>query len=320
MAPRKTERLMNLLIALLVTPTYLTKSRIREVIEPYREQSDAAFERMFERDKDELRQIGVRIEVGSTNTFGGPETGYRIRRDDFELPPITFEADEAAVIGVAARVWQDARLAADTAHALRKLTAVGIPIDPESLSGIEPRVAVTEPSFDRFWEAALTRTPVRFDYRRADGAQSQRHVEPWRLLSWHGRWYLVGLDRDREAPRLFRLSRVIGEVEDAGAPGEADVPDEADVRELAAALFPAPPSAQARVRVRAGRGLGLRRRASEEQPLGQGWDELTLPYASLNELAAEIASYGPDAVAVSPDDLRATVRERLRAVLEVSTR
>ncbi|WP_370613963.1 helix-turn-helix transcriptional regulator [Mumia sp. Pv 4-285] len=318
MAPRTTERLMNLLIALLVTPTYLPKSRIREIIEPYRGQKDAAFDRMFERDKEALRTIGITIEVRDTESYHGNESGYRIRREEFELAPIDLEPSEAAVIGVAARVWQSARLGEATAVALRKLVAAGVPIDPDALSGVEPRLAASEPAFEPIWEAVVTRTPVTFQYERADGARAQRVVEPWRLVSWHGRWYLVGYDRDRADQRLFRLSRVVGDVEPAGGPHEFDVPDDADVRAMAEALFPAPPTADAVVRVRRGRGLGLRRRATSEHPDDDGWDLIEVPYGSASELASEIASYGRDAVAIAPGDLRDEVRARLARVLEAA--
>src|SRR5215216_3396249 len=65
MTTRKTERILNLTICLLVSGRYLPKSRIREAVEGYHDLSDAAFERTFERDKDELRSLGVPIEVGS---------------------------------------------------------------------------------------------------------------------------------------------------------------------------------------------------------------------------------------------------------------
>jgi proteasome accessory factor B len=97
---------MNLVIALLVSGHYLTKDRIRQVVEGYHGQSDEAFERMFERDKEDLREIGIHIEVGSHDKVFDDEVGYRIRRDEFELPELVLEPDEAAVVGLAARVWQ----------------------------------------------------------------------------------------------------------------------------------------------------------------------------------------------------------------------
>ena len=76
MAPRKTERILNLTICLLVSGRYLPKSRIREAVEGYHNLSDAAFERTFERDKDELRSLGVPIEVGSFDPLFDDEPGW----------------------------------------------------------------------------------------------------------------------------------------------------------------------------------------------------------------------------------------------------
>ena len=86
-----------------------------------------AFEKMFERDKEELRSLGVPIEVGSMDAYFDDEPGYRIRADEFALPDIELTADEAAVIGLATRVWEHARLAEATTEAVRKLTAAGRP-------------------------------------------------------------------------------------------------------------------------------------------------------------------------------------------------
>ena len=94
MTARKSERLLNLLITLLVSRTYVSKARIREVIEDYRTAGDDAFEKMFERDKDELRSLGVPIEVGHLDRAFEDEPGYRIERSAFELPQIDLVVGE----------------------------------------------------------------------------------------------------------------------------------------------------------------------------------------------------------------------------------
>ena len=88
MTARKSERLLNLLITLLVSRTYVTKERLRSVIEPYHEVNDEAFEKMFERDKEELRSLGIPIEVGYVDRAFEDDPGYRIERSAFELPDI----------------------------------------------------------------------------------------------------------------------------------------------------------------------------------------------------------------------------------------
>ena len=88
MTARKSERLLNLLITLLVSRTYVTKERLRAIVEPYREAGDEAFEKMFERDKEELRSLGIPIEVGFVDRAFEDEPGYRVERSAFELPEI----------------------------------------------------------------------------------------------------------------------------------------------------------------------------------------------------------------------------------------
>jgi len=307
---------MNLVIALLVSGHYLPKDRIRQVVEGYHNQSDEAFERMFERDKEELREIGIRIEVGSHDKAFDDEPGYRIRRDEFELPELVLDPDEAAVVGLAARVWQHARLAAQTSSALVKLKAAGIPVEPDALSLVEPKLAATEPSFEPLWDAVATRTPVRFEYARPGQPRQTRTLEPWGVLSWHGRWYLVGYDRDRTATRMFRLSRVTGEVRPAGPPGSYTVPDGTDLRALAIQLSPVAPEGTATIRVRHGAGWALRRRATTTAGGADDWDVLEVPYAGRWGMAEDIASFGAAVVVDDPPELREAVVSLLRGVVE----
>jgi proteasome accessory factor B len=148
----------------------VTKERIREVVEGYAGQTDDAFEKMFERDKDELRDLGIPIEMGTIDKFFSDDVGYRIRRDVFELPEVHLEPDEAAVLGVAARVWQHASLAEATTSAVLKLKAAGIQTDQSALSAIEPHVGASEPAFDPLWSAVVSRTAVRFEHTRSGGS------------------------------------------------------------------------------------------------------------------------------------------------------
>ena len=316
MSARKSERLMNLLITLLVSRGYVTKQRLREVIPDYKAAaSDDAFERMFDRDKDDLRALGVPIEVGGYDPLFDDEQGYRIVRSAFELPEISFEADEAAVVGLAARVWQQAGLASATSDALRKLKAAGVEVDREALNVAQPTLAADEPSFEAFWEGVSTRRPVRFGYRTsASAAPSERHLQPWGIVSYRSRWYVVGHDVDRDDQRMFRLSRVVGDVRLEGPPDSFEVPEGTDIRQLAGRLAPDAAERTAVVRVRSGKALALRHRAATETAHAEGWDRLEIGFGRLESLAAEVLSHGGDVVVDSPEDLRAVVVERLRDV------
>jgi proteasome accessory factor B len=311
----KSERLLNLLILLLVSRNFVTKDRIRDVIEDYRRGSDEAFEKMFERDKDELRSLGIPIEVGHLDAFFEDEVGYRIKRDAFELPQVQLEPDEAAVVGLAARVWQHAGLADATSQALLKLKAAGLPVDREALDVVQPRLVADEPAFDAVWAATQSRTPVSFDYRRSGlGEPTRRHVQPWGVVSARGRWYVVGHDSDRGEPRLFRLSRIVGDVVTEGRAGSFVVPEGTDVRALTRSLAPEQPIGRATLRVRKGAARDLRRRAVSTADAGEGWDVLDLEYADLDALAAEVLAALDAVVALEPPELRELVVERLSAV------
>ncbi len=128
MAQPRAERLMNLHILLLGAKRFIGKDAIRDAVYPEHARGpagDEAFERAFERDKDALRQIGAVIEVGSADAFFDDEIGYRIPTEQTSLPEIRFESDEAAVLGLAAKVWQQATLAKATARALRQAQGAG---------------------------------------------------------------------------------------------------------------------------------------------------------------------------------------------------
>ncbi len=320
MTGRKSERLLNLLITLLVQRRPLPKERIRAVL--YSEAaSDAAFDRMFDRDKDELRSLGVPIEVGPVSAYFDDEPGYRIRPDDFALPPLELEADEAAVVGVATKVWEHARLADATSDAVAKLRAAGIEVDVAALDLIEPRLTADEPSFDAFWEAATQRREVTFDYARPGGEPATRHLQPWGIVRFSGRWYAVGLDTDRGEARVFRLSRVVGEAEATGDPGAFEVPPGTDVHAIAARLASPAGAGEATLLLRGGTGHLLRRAATAVEagvtgPDGhENWDRVVVPRA---ELADEVLAHGADAYVEAPEALREEVVARLRGLVEAS--
>ena len=319
MSKRKTERLLGLVVCLLSTSRYLTADQIRQAVPGYPEQ-DELFKRMFERDKEDLRDLGVPLETGLNHPFDD-DPGYRIRQQAYELPELRLEADEAAVLGLAARVWQRAELAGAAAGALLKLRAAGMDAADEQPApqAIEPRLGTPEPAFGPLWEAVRDRRPVTFSHRAAGRSEPQRReLEPWGVVNRHGRWYVAGWDRGRDATRVFRLGRIAGAVKFCGPPGSVTVPDGADVRELVRDWDSAPREHTAVLRVRSGTGVGLRQhavsvRADETGP--PGWDLVTTRFADVGSFADYAASFGPDAVILDPPDLREAVIARLKGVL-----
>ena len=286
---------MNLTICLLLARRFVEREQIRDLVEGYHGLSDAAFERTFERDKDDLRALGIPVETGSNSTLFPDDIGYRIRRRDFELPEIDFEAAELAALGVASTVWDDTRLQDEAVKALAKLRAAGLDPDGSRVAGFAPSVAAREPGFEALWDATLSGRPVAFGYRGVD-----RVVEPWRLLSRQGSWYLIGYDRTREAGRSFKVSRLEGR-----QPGPGEV--ESHVASLAARR-----DKVATLAVREGAAHELVRfaePADAEAPRGYAaWRTRT------SSDAGEIASYGSDVIVLDPPELIRAVRDHLAAV------
>jgi proteasome accessory factor B len=313
---RRTERLLNLVICLLSTRRYLSAQQIREMVPGYGPADDEAFRRMFERDKEELRDLGIPLEVGS-DTVWEDEPGYRIAARDYELPDIALTADEAAAVGLAARLWAQAGLAEAASSALMKLRAAGIEADSSGLGELEPHVEASEPAFEPLLDALHAGKGVSFDYRAGPASPvAKRTLDAWGVVSWRGRWYVVGHDRDREAVRVFRLSRIVGPVRTAGPLRKAR-PADLDLRSHIVRAHREPSSQfTATVSVRPGAALQLRRWsrdvAKAADPV-RGWDVATITYGDLEWMAQGVAGHADDAVVLDPPELVSAVVSRLRA-------
>ncbi len=215
----KLDRLLNLVAALLDTTVPLTAEELRERVPGYPEGADA-FHRSFERDKDDLRELGIPLETVVVEHHEQPRSAYTIQRSRYELRDPGFELDELAAIHLAATTIQLEGLDPDDVEeGLRKLGGVGKVGGRGETAEPLGAVPVPGPLLDLF-EAVLERRPVTFTY-----GDAERHVQPHRLQFERGRWYLTGHDTDRDDKRSFRLDRMVGAVE-SGEPGSFEPPED----------------------------------------------------------------------------------------------
>ncbi len=325
MSTNRTERLLNLVIALAATTRWLSKEQIRRAVPHYAAcESTEAFDRMFERDKEDLRELGVPLVTGTVDSWFEDEIGYRIDREAYALPPVELTSAELSVLALASRVWQHATLAGPAARALLKLKALGAGVDEDLLAGLEPRVRSGEAAFGPLYAATRDGAPVGFDYRKVGAPTEARRVEPWGLTNRTGRWYLVGLDRGRGQPRVFRLSRIVGGIRRIGPAGSVLVPDGVDAGAMVGHPEGERDPRTARLLVEPGRAAALRLRIGSPDPTGtdvtggagpDGPQVLELPVGDLERLAEELVGYAGDVVVLDPPDLAEAVQRRLRAVL-----
>lgn len=325
MATARAERLVNLVLCLLSTRQYLVADRIRHIVPGYADApNDEAFFRMFERDKAELRDLGVPLEVGRNSVFDATD-GYRIARRDYELGDVDLDPGEAAAVALAVRLWDAPEFAGAAKGALLKLRAAGVEVDEQGLAAVEPKVRTSEVAFAPLLTAVRSQRVVRFDYRRSGSPEvTGRTVEPWGVVSWRGRWYLVGHDRDRDATRCFRVSRIVGNVVTTREPARVRRPADADLLHIVAGNQRRPRiGTRTRIWALPGRAQGLRREATvvgSQELDGEPGDVLELEVHSPESAASWIAGYGPDVVVLEPDTLRKAVYEVHAGVLEASTR
>ena len=138
------------------------------------------------------------------------------------------------------------------------------------------------------------------------------------MVSYRGRWYVTGHDTDRGEPRVFRLSRVQGDVTPDGAAGSFEVPPGTDLRAMTRSLAPQPADRTARVLVRRGAAHGLRRHArvlpddADDAGVPEGWERLEATYGATDAFEDEVLGYGADVVVEAPQDVRESVVRRLR--------
>lgn len=200
MAIDKLERQLGLLAALLHTERPLRAAEIHAQVEGYPD-DNVAFRRAFERDKDDLRRLGVPLVVERTETVDGPIDGYLVSQGDYYLHDLGLEADEVIALSVALRLIRLEGASGD--DALWKLGGASADeAGAPQLAQISMGPAVTQ-----FHEAISSQAAVSFDYRG-----EQRNVEPWRLAFRRGQWYLEAYDRVRASERQFRLDRIEGAV------------------------------------------------------------------------------------------------------------
>ncbi|MFC7849466.1 helix-turn-helix transcriptional regulator [Arthrobacter sp. NPDC057388] len=323
MSAQRTERLLNLLIALLNSRYGLRRSELREKIYAGGAASDAAFGRMFERDKNDLRDFGFDVETVTDLGWSSDDPGttrYRIGKESNRLPEVELSPDEWTVLLLASQLWEQAALGTAAGNALRKLQAAGGLADVELPAGVQPRIKPAGQAFEDLVAAMHAQHAVRFRYLAGStGREEERVVEPWGLGSRFGQWYLVGFDRGRGAKRFFRLSRFTSAV--TILEREAFTPPAGFNARAELNSLPELPVSTAVVDVRNGKLLGLRKRATADgqPPLDAhangapdaGWDRLTVPYRDAEVLGEELASYGPHAKVVAPAELSAAVQRRL---------
>lgn len=201
MSGQKLERLLNLTALLLDARRPLTAEQIQRQLE-YPEDR-VAFRRAFERDKDELRTMGIPLRVERVPGVIPEVDGYRIPREEYALRDPGLTTEELAALHLAASAVQVEGLPAT--EGLLKLG--GLVTEGGRDLGVHVAPLPADPNLARLFGAVSSRTPVRLRYH-----DQERTIDPYRLEFQRGRWYLTGYDHLRDEERNYRLDRIEGDV------------------------------------------------------------------------------------------------------------
>ncbi len=323
MAVDPAERLLNLIIALTHARVRMTRAQIRASVAGYEapqhgltpeesRRKEAAFERMFERDKDELRRMGIPLRTVVDPTHGD-EIGYKIDASDAAMPAIDFTPAEAAAIALAAEYWQGATLGPDANQGLTKIASAteAAPRTPLSLGA---RASSRSDATAVIVEARARRQAVQFEYTSERSGHATRTVEPWQVVLRGSAEYVVGLDRDKGEKRTFRLRRIHGTVRAVGPENSYEIPTLPHGRGQVEAV----PIRTARIGLRPEAGNALRQRAVAAGSVGD-WDIFDVEYRYDDQVRDEVLALAGRARVISPESLAADVRSHAQAALAAAS-
>jgi len=301
------ERILNLLAFLLTVGRPVTAEEIRTTVAGYEQSTDEAFHRMFERDKDLLRRLGIPVELAPTDGWQ-VEHGYVVEPSAYALPDPGLTDEERTALWLAAEVVRvGGQVAAP--DALFKLggapmTASGEPL-AASLSGGSESLGLA-------FAAIAERRHLLFSYR-----DRRRRIDPYGLVHRRGHWYVVGRDGDKV--KVFRMDKAV-DVE-AGESAEAFLRPEGF---RASEFIPETPweagdeEMMARVRFDADMAWWARRQIGNRGELiiaGDGGIEALMPVANPEAFIGWLLSFDDHAELIEPPALRSRLLDRVRGAM-----
>ncbi len=307
---QKIERLINLTIALLATKRYLTKSEIFNSVDGY-EGTPETKERMFERDKDDLRSLGIEIEVGSFDPLFNDEAGYKIKREKYQFELGDISSTDVSLLSLAAEAWQKASFGDVAQKALLKLRSIGIASDEISIPGSVHKLNDGGQDLSLITKAIAQNQILIFAYLDASMKSLTRRIVPIALSTRSGYWYLSGVDQEIQEIRTFRIDRIQGEVSASEGPRDFETPVGFDASK---ALLHSPTNDFAVIDVRVGKATSLRALAISTKTLGE-WDQIRVPIFNLDSIASLVLWHGQDALVQEPDNLKELVIQHLEALV-----
>lgn len=307
MSDQKTERLINLTLALLSSKRYLTKSEIFKVVAGY-SGSPETMERMFERDKDDLRNLGIRIEVRGLDPLFEDDQGYLIDSDTHQINPDNFSKEDILLLTMAANLWHGSALQQDSKAALLKIQSLDGAVATNTVTS--PVVADNEDSKKLLliFDAVERAISLEFEYKGII-----RQVNPYGIYTRRGFWYLAA--QEKEVVKSFKVVRIGQQIK---AISKADGFVKSPEFKLSTFIgdMNAPATSRVEIRIRKNQALALRKRY-EVTEVDAEWDKVFIDYNFEEDLIESLLWYGSNLVVASPKTIRDQIITRVKGLVHV---
>lgn len=312
MGDAKTERQLNLLFVLLNAKFPIEREEIRKRVPGYFGKSNEAFERMFERDKEDLRDLGIPIEALPTDVFHEDNFGYLIKTKDWLMPEISLTSEERALLNVAASAWTSSQtygqeIGNALTQAVQKLTTREI-----YPAKFEMDLARQATFLEVIAEAKSQGKCVEFNYFSIKSKQeTSRTVAPWRIFLSRGQSYLIGFDQNKGEERVFKLSRIVTQVTISNETAIEDAPANLNVNSIIEKWESYEPTLKS-VQVRVAKEVaGELRILANDIEYGHESDLLTFEKISIDQISKEILRNCDVVEVITPSELKDLINYKL---------
>ena len=307
MSNQKTERLINLTLALLSSKRYLTKSEIFKNVAGYSGSAET-MERMFERDKDDLRNLGVRIEVRALDPLFEDDQGYLIDSNSFQINPDDFSKEEILMLTMAANLWHRSALQHDSRAALLKIQSLDGMVETNTVAS--PVVEDNEDSrkLSLIFDAVERSVLLEFEYKGI-----VRQVKPYGMYTRRGFWYLAAQEND--VVKSFKVIRISDQIKAISKSQSFTKPKDFKLSTFIEGMNGATKS-QTEVRIRKNQALAIRKRHKVEE-IDSDWDQVLFDYVYEEDLIESLLWYGANVVVISPKTVRDQIIKRVKGLINV---
>jgi proteasome accessory factor B len=304
---QKTERLINLTLALLASKRYLTKSEIFKSVAGYAGSAEA-MERMFERDKDDLRNLGVEIEVSALDPLFDDDQGYLINSNTFQIDPNDFTKEEILLLAMAANLWHGSALEENSKAALLKIQSLDGLVATNTVAS--PVVVDNEDSKKLLliFDAVQRSVMLEFEYKG-----SIRQVKPYGIYTRGGFWYVAA--EENNLVKSFKVIRVGDQIKTISKINNFTKPSEFKLSAFVKGMNAATPS-KVEVKIRKNQALALRKRYQAEE-IDSDWDKIFVDYTFEDDLIESLLWYGSNVVVISPHKIRDQIIKRVKGFINV---